>query len=290
MSELAEIFAPVFLCIVFGFLWRQSSRLFDMILVSTLIYKIAIPCLVIAVFSKVRPPTSLLVDAVVVMTGVYVLTAGFVLGTLRFFRGAFRSYLPLMTSPLVNAIGLPLSFLALGELGLAIALVFFVFSTFCTLIISAVLEPKQTRLFIFLGEPIFWAFIAGCFLIWLDFGMPSWAHDTMKLLGGMAFSLLLIYAGYSLGKFHLTWSAGEITLSIYRLLVGLLIGIIIVEVFRLTGVVRAAAVLYCGLPVGLSHHLFRNTFKEELKEPTSVPLISTIVSAVSLPLLVVYFV
>ena len=289
MSELAEIFTPVFLCIVFGLLWRQSSRLFDFTLVSTLVYKIAIPCLVIAVFSKLRPPTSLLVDAVIATTGACVVTAGFVLATLRFFRRSFQSYLPLMTSPLVNAIGLPLSFLALGELGLALALVFFSVSTFWTLIIAAVLTPKGRRLVVFLGEPIIWAFIAGCFLVWLDFSLPGWVQGSTKLLGGMAFALLLISAGYSLGKFNLTWSAGEITLSICRLAVGLFIGILIAEIFGLTGVVRAIVILHCGLPVGLSHYLFANTFREELEEPTSVPLISTIISAVSLPLLFVYF-
>ena len=54
IAELAAIVLPVFLCAAIGLVWIRTGRDFDSDLVSTLVYKISVPCLIIATFSKVR--------------------------------------------------------------------------------------------------------------------------------------------------------------------------------------------------------------------------------------------
>ncbi len=65
ISELSAIILPIFICAGIGLFWLRIGQPFDSGLVSTLVFKISVPCLIIAIFAKVH----LTPDAVAAVAG-----------------------------------------------------------------------------------------------------------------------------------------------------------------------------------------------------------------------------
>ena len=53
-GELSAIVLPIFIAAGIGLVWSRMRWPFDSNLVSTLVYKIAVPCLIIAIFAAAR--------------------------------------------------------------------------------------------------------------------------------------------------------------------------------------------------------------------------------------------
>jgi predicted permease len=287
-SELSAIILPVFICAGIGLLWSRTGQKFDSDLVSTLVYKIAVPCLIIAIFAKVR----LTPDAVAAVAGaavvIYLLTAAVAALVLRLVRLPLPSYLPSLIFPMVGSMGLPMCLFAFGEDGLALALVFFTLGAIGTFTIGAAIAAGRVSWWKLIGEPAIWAALLAVGLLWFDLKLPKWINDTTGLLGGMAIPLQLIALGCSLAQFRVTSLPRGVSLSLLRLALGYGAGFGIAELFDLDGLVRAVVILQSGMPVAVSNYLFAVVYKREPAEVAGMVLISTGISFVTLPLLLMY--
>ncbi|MBK20370.1 MAG: hypothetical protein CMM52_16180 [Rhodospirillaceae bacterium] len=288
VAELAAIVLPVFFCAGLGLLWTRSGRPFDSELVSTLVYKIAVPCLIIATFSKVRLDLSAISEIALAAISVFLVTAAIAAVVLRIFRLSFPSYLPSMIFPLVGSMGLPVCLFAFGEKGLALALVYFTLGAVGTFTIGAAIASGRADLNKLVREPALWAALIALAMIYFDISLPKWAHDSTMLLGGMAFPLQLIALGCSLGRFQVSSLPRGIGLGLFRLAIGFAVGLGVAEFFALEGLARAIVILQSSMPVAVSNYLFAVIYKREPEEVASMILLSTAISVVTLPLLLLY--
>ena len=288
LSELAAIILPVFLCAGIGVAWSRMETPFDSDLVSILVYKIAVPCLIITTFAK----ASLSPEAVTSVAGaaavIYLATAAIAAAILRLTNLSYASYLPSMIFPMVGSIGLPVSLFAFGEEGLALALVFFTLGAIGTFTIGAAIAAGRASLTKLVTEPAIWAAIIAVVLLWSGIKLPKWVTDTTGLLGGMAIPLQLIALGCSLGQFRVTSLPRGLSLSLLRLGMGFAVGWGIAEWFALDGLVRAVVILQSAMPVAVSNYLFAVIYKREPTEVAGMVLLSTAISFGTLPLLLLY--
>jgi len=118
--------------------------------------------------------------------------------------------------------------------------------------------------------------------------LPTWVVDTTGLLGGMAIPLQLIALGSSLAQFRVTSLPRGVSLSLLRLALGYGAGFGIAELFDLEGLVRAVVILQSAMPVAVSNYLFAAVYKREPAEIACMVLISTGITFVTLPLLLIY--
>ncbi|MDA0652144.1 MAG: AEC family transporter [Proteobacteria bacterium] len=288
ISELSAIVLPIFICAGIGLLWPRTGQKFDSDLVSTLVYKISVPCLIIAIFAKV----SLTPDAVAAVAGaalvIYLVTAAVAALVLRLVRLPMPSYLPSLMFPMVGSMGLPICLFAFGEDGLALALVFFTLGAIGTFTIGAAIAAGRVSYAKLISEPAIWAAVIAIGLLWLDLTPPKWILDTTSLLGGMAIPLQLIALGSSLAQFRVSSLPRGVSLSFLRLALGYGAGFGIAELFDLEGVVRAVVILQSAMPVAVSNYLFAVVYKREPAEVAGMILISTGITFVTLPLLLIY--
>lgn len=288
ISELSAIILPVFVCAGMGIFWSRTGQPFDSELVSILVYKISVPCLIIAIFAKVR----LTPDAVTAVAGaalvIYLATAAAAALILRLARLPMPSYLPSLMFPMVGSMGLPICLFAFGEDGLALALVFFTLGAIGTFTIGAAIAAGRVSYAKLVGEPAIWAALIAIGLMWFDLTLPKWIVDTTGLLGGMAIPLQLIALGSSLAQFRVTSLPRGVSLSLLRLALGYGAGFGIAELFDLEGLVRAVVILQSAMPVAVSNYLFAVVYKREPAEVAGMVLISTGISFVTLPLLLIY--
>ena len=145
-AELAAIVLPVFFCAGIGLFWTRTGHKFDSDLVTTLVFKIAVPCLIIATFSKIKLEFSVIAEIALAATVIYLVTALIAAIVLRLFRLPFPAYLPSMIFPLVGSMGLPVSLFAFGEKGLALALVFFTLGAVGTFTVGAAIASGRLSL------------------------------------------------------------------------------------------------------------------------------------------------
>ena len=236
-GALSAIVLPIFITAGIGLVWSRMRWPFDSNLVSILVYKIAVPCLIIAIFAKSRLTPEAIASVAGAAVVIYLATAAIAAGVLRFARLPLPSYLPSIMFPMVGSIGLPVCLFALGEDGLALALVFFTLGAIGTFTIGAAIAAGRVSLAKLFGEPAIWAAAAAITLLLLDVTLPKWIVDTTGLLGGIAIPLQLIALGCSLGQFRVTSLPRGVLLSLLRLGLGFGVGFVIAEAFA------------CSLPV-----------------------------------------
>ena len=288
IGELLAIILPIFLCAGIGLMWSKIGPPFDSDLISTLVYKISVPCLIIAIFAKV----TLTREAVAAVAGaalvIYLLTALVAVFLLKVARLQLPTYLPSLIFPMVGSIGLPVCLFAFGEAGLALALVFFTLGAIGTFTIGASIAAGTISYVKLIREPAVWAALISVTLLWIDLDLPKWIVDTTGLLGGKAIPLQLIALGSSLAQFRITSLPRGISLSLLRLGLGYGAGFLIAEILALEGLVRAVVILQSAMPVAVSNYLFASVYKREPTEIAGMVLISTGISFVTLPLLLIY--
>ena len=104
----------------------------------------------------------------------------------------------------------------------------------------------------------------------------------------MAIPLQLFALGSSLAQFKIASLPRGISLSLLRLALGYAAGFCIAELFDLEGLVRVVVILQSAMPVAISNYLFAAVYKREPAEVAGMVLISTSITFVTLPLLLVY--
>ena len=287
-AQLSAIICPIFICAAIGFFLRRTGQGLDPDLVTTLVYKISVPCLIIATFSKV-----VVIPQAVASLGlasIFLLTLNGILGALllRIFRLPIPSYLPAMTFSLVGSMGLPVCLFAYGEEGLAHGLVAFTITSIGTFTAGAALAAGRVSVDQLLKEPAIWAALVAIIMIWTGWKLPVWMSNTTWLLGGIAIPLQLISLGASLAQFEIGSLGRALGLTIVKLGLGFGLGVSLAELLGLSGIPRAVLILQATMPVAVSNYMFAVIYKREPTEVAGMVIVSTALTAILLPLILAW--
>lgn len=290
LVELLSIVLPVFICAGIGLVWTLRAMPFDSELVSRLVYKIGVPCLVIATFARVKLDPQAVIDVTFAMVLAYLCFAAIGTAVLRAARLSLPAYLPSMIFPLVGSMGLPVSLFAFGQEGLALALVYFTLGSIGTFTVGAAIAAGRISLAELVREPVIYAAILAVGLMLLDLRLPKWVLDTTGLLGGITIPLQLIALGCSLGRFRLASLGRSTALACLRLGMGVAVGFAVSAALGLEGLTRAVVVLQSAMPVAVSNYLFALIHKRAPEEVASMVLISTALAFFGLPVLLAFLI
>ena len=285
ISQLSGIVLPVFICIAFGVLWAKIRTPFDASLITSLVYSIGVPCLILATFHKVTlSPAAMMEIALATLTcyASFTLLASFVIRTLRLETGC---YLPALMFPLTGSLGLPVSYFAFGDEGLALAIVYFTFGTIGSFTIGAAIAEGKFSLAGIVRIPVVYAVVIAVSMQLTGLRLPAWIFNTVDLLGGIVIPAQLVALGYSLLQLRVGGIARSASLGVFRLAMGMAVGFAIAELFSLDGAARAIVIIQSAMPVAVSSYLFAEKFNRRPEEVAGMVIISTAVSFVTLPFL-----
>lgn len=285
VAELSSVVAPVFLCAAIGVVWAWLKYPFNNELVTSLVYNIGAPSLILATFAKVELSPASLAELAGASLAAFVSFAVIGLAVLKSARLAAASYLPSLIFPLSGSMGLPVCLFAFGEEGLAYALVYFVLGIIGTFTIGATLAAGRFSIGTILRTPAIYAVVLAVALEASGTELPRWALNTTDLLGRIVIPTQLIALGVSLARLRVTSFRRSAALALLRLGMGVVVGVAVAELFDLTGVARAVIILQSAMPVAVSNYLFAQLYKREPEEVAGMVLISTTISFATLPLL-----
>lgn len=285
VAELASIVAPVFICAAIGFLWAKRGLPFDNAVITSLVYNVGGPCLILATFAKVELSAAALAEIAAASLAAYLGFAAVGFAVLRAARLRLASYLPAVIFPLTGSMGLPVCLFALGNEGLAFALVFFAFGAIGTFTIGATIAAGSVSFGRIARSPVFYAVVLAVGLEIARIDLPRWAFNTADLLGGIVIPAQLVALGLALSRLRVTSLGRSVALAMLRLATGAAVGWAVAEAFSLGPVASAVVILQSAMPVAVSSYLFAQMYNREPEEVAGMVLVSTILSFATLPLL-----
>lgn len=288
IGQLAGILLPVFALAMVGFFWRRLGVPFEREFVTRLIMNVAGPCLIVDSLSQLSIP---LADFVGMLMSAAAMFAATVLGAwavLRLARLPVRSYLPSLAIGNTGNMGLPLCLFAFGQQGLGIAVAVYVTYSVGQFTLTPMLQSGASPLRTLATTPIVYGAVAGLLLLFGHVQLPGWVASSVRLLGQLMIPLMLLALGHTLGglrtkhlSFATFWGAARIALGF-----GVALGIS--ALFHLHGISRGVLLLQGAMPAAVFNYLFAARYDRTPDEVAGIVLMSTLISALLLPLIVAY--
>lgn len=285
ISQLSGIVVPVFVCVGFGVIWAKVGTPFDTGLITSLVYNIGVPCLILATFQKVDLSPAAMAEVALATLACY---ASFTLAAFLLIRAMhleLASYLPALMFPLTGSMGLPVSYFAFGDEGLALAIVYFTFGTIGSFTIGAAIAEGKASFRGLLRIPVLYAVAIALVMQLTGVRLPEWIFNTANLLGGMVIPAQLVALGFSLLALKTGGIARSVFLGVFRLAMGVAVGFAIAGLFDLGGAARAIVIIQSAMPVAVSSYLFAVKFNRKSEEVAGMVVASTALSFVTLPFL-----
>jgi predicted permease len=288
IAEVAAVLAPVFVMAAIGYAWRLTGVPFDMPFVTHIIMYVAGPCLVFSSLSQLSLPLGQfwgMVGAMLVVT----LTVACVSAVLIKILGLpQRSFLPALTLGNTGNLGLPLCLFAFGEEGLGLAVAIYVTNSLTQFTFVPLLHTRVSIVRTVLGTPMLWGAVAGLGVLLADVHLPTWFATTVGSIGDLLIPLMLMALGNTVGGLKAHNLPRAFGLGAARLVIAFVAAVGVSYALGLSGVAQGVLVLHGAMPAAVFSYLFAARYDRDADDIAGIVLISTLLGAVTLPLLVSY--
>jgi len=284
-AQIATVITPLFVCAGIGFFWHRWGPPFDTRGVTSLSLTLGMPCLIFSTLTRLEVSPELFGEMALVfgVALLALLAIGYVV--VRAFRLPLSSYLPVFTASNTGNMGLPLCLFAFGENGLALAICIFVISSLFSFTVGWSVYAGRLGLDVLYNNPLIYAVAASLVCVYAGIEPPRWVANTTRILSGLAIPLMIISLGVSIAKLRFDAATRTILVSVAKLCAGFGVGLGVAEAFGLTGAARGVLIIECTMPVAVHNYIFAQRFARRPEETASMIMLSTIISLVTLPLL-----
>jgi len=288
IAEVAAVLAPVFVMAALGYGWRLTGAPFDLPFVTRVIMYVAGPCLVFTSLSQLTLPLSefwSMVGAIIVVT----LTVAAVSAVLIKLLGlSQRSFLPALTLGNTGNLGLPLCLFAFGEEGLGLAVAIYVTNSLLQFTFVPLLNSRVSVVRTLLTTPMLYGAVAGLAVEIGDVAVPMWLANTLGSIGDLLIPLMLMALGNTVGGLTAHNMRRAFGLGAARLIISFVVAVGVSFALGLSGVAQGVLVLQGAMPAAVFSYLFAARYERDADDIAGIVLVSTLLGALTLPLLVSY--
>ncbi len=288
ISEVLTVIAPVFIIAGLGYFWVKRELPFDNATISSLVMYVGSPCLIYSALTSNAAETAALGKMGISAFIVILMSLIFSWVFLKIAGWKLTTYLPALIHPNCGNMGLPLVLLAFGQEGLALGMAYFFVNSISQYTLGMAISSGQFDIRQLMKQPIIWAVIFVLTVILGDFQMPKWFNSTTSILAGLTIPAMLIMLGTSLAHLNVASLKETLTISFLRILLGLGLGLLVIEMLSLSGIMAGIVLLQSAMPSAVFNYIFADRFNRESDKVAAVILQSTLISALSLPLLVAW--
>jgi malate permease and related proteins len=288
IATLAPVVAPVFLIAAGGYAWARAGQPFDHALVTRLIAAIGAPALVFATMANMALPLGAAAQMASATAICLLATAAAAAAILRLSNMPMRVYLPSLTFPNIGNAGLPVCLFAFGQEGMTLAMVFFAVTSVGQFSLGPAIAAGKLDLGKLLRVPLLHAVAAAVAVKAIGWTVPLWAMNTLNLLSGLTIPLMLLSLGVALGELKAANLSRAVAMSALRLALGAALGFATAAAFGLDGAARGVVVIESAMPAAVFNYLFARMYDNRPDEVAGVILVSTVMSAVTLPVILTW--
>ncbi len=288
IAELSGILLPVFCVAAVGYGWRRLGFPFEREFVTRVIMNVAGPCLIVDSLSDLDVPLAEFGDMVVGSVVAFGATVAAAWAALKAAGLSIRSYLPVLSIGNTGNMGLPLALFAFGEEGLAFAVAVYVTNSVGQFTLTPMLQSGERPLRTLATTPVVYGALVGALILVTGIRLPGWIATTIGLLGDLMIPLMLLALGNTLGGLkasRLPWATGW---GAARIALGFAIAFGACELLGIDGTARGVLVLLGAMPAAIFNYLFAARYGRVPDEIAGIVLMSTLVSALTLPFLMAW--
>jgi hypothetical protein len=171
-------------------------------------------------------------------------------------------------------------------LGLAVAV--FVTNSVGQFTMTPLLQSRTSPWRTLATTPVIYGAVIGAAVLVSGATLPAWIDTTIGLLGDLMIPLMLLALGNTLGGLRAQRLPFAVGMGTARLVLGFAVALGIAELFGLEGVARGVLILQGAMPAAIFNYLFAARYDRHPDDIAGIVLMSTLVSALTLPLLVGY--
>lgn len=287
----AQIFAtiaPIFLCAAIGYGWARSKIPYEKEFLSRLVLNVGVPALIISTLARVAlPPTELLhiLAAAALMLGATLLVAWLIC---RACGLSVRTFLGPLSFPNTLNMGLPVSFFAFGDEGMAVSLGIYLVVSLAHFSLGVALVSGERSLTRVLKSPVILSGLVAASLVLTGTHLPLWLDRSLTLLGNLVIPVMLITLGVSLSQLRLGDTARSIALGALRLVLGFTVGYLVAGLLELQGAARGVLIVQSTMPAAVFNYILAFNYQREPEAVAGIVVSSTLMSLLTLPLLLWY--
>ena len=286
LAALAEVVVPVFAVIGIGFGWERLGRAFEQKMVTDLVVLVGTPCLMFNSITGMALPSEqmgIIALAAVLCPALTALAAG---GIIRTFHLKTRVYLPALTFPNVGNMGLPVCLFAFGQSGLAVAMVYFIVTNMLQFTFGPAIASGKADVGAALRSPIVISCFVSLAVRYSCLPIPPWLTNGVTLVGGMVIPLMLLSLGVALARFRVDRLGKTLIFAVLRITLGISAGWTVAAALGLDKAMAGAVIVESSMPVAVFNFLYAELYDTDPQEVAGMVLLSTFLSAISLPVLV----
>jgi predicted permease len=271
MPNVLNIVLPTFIVVLIGYILGKTTRINMSSIVDVVLY-VGLPALA---FVSMLSRDIVLLDASKVWASVMLITFGcgivawIVFNVLRQKHSGL--YIPISMMNTVN-IPFPIIFLAYGPEGLFAATLFYIpnvlFLYSLGVFVASKKHWRESVREVFRIPPV-----------------PQLIIKPLDFISMMTIPLVLLVLGHSLSRAKISSVPTTLLASFLRMGIGLLFGLLAVNLFNLTGVLRSVVILDSAMPAAVISSILTKKYENEANLVSSVVFTTTVVSLVTIPLL-----
>ncbi|MCQ9618072.1 AEC family transporter [Paenalcaligenes niemegkensis] len=285
VSALATV-APLVMCGGVGFIWGKKRLSFDAHFISNLVTLAGVPALIFHTLYSTEIENSALLEIGLVSTLALFLSLGLSALALKYLKFERRPNLQIVSFPNSGNLGLPLSALAFGEIGLSVAIVFFAICTFLhnTVGLRTISDSRDGShgKILVMGSAI--AAIAARLG---GISLPNWLLDGLELIGSVTVPLMLLSLGVTLASISTKGLRAGSVIAGLRLSVGFISAVVICWLLGTPTALAPIIVLQMTMPCAVIGYVYVAKFAPENGQvAASAVLVSTLVFLATSPLLI----
>ncbi|MEG3618407.1 AEC family transporter [Magnetovibrio sp. PR-2] len=284
-ETLIAIVAPVLISAAIGYAWAHYGKPYNTEMVTHLVTVVGVPCLVFTTLVHVE----IELDALAQMAGATFAALGIMAGVgygfLKLKGWSVQAFLPALIFPNTGNMGLPLSLLAFGETGMALAVAYFTVCIIFQFTVGVAVSTGTMSLVSLLRVPTLYAIIMALSFKVSNTAVPDWAANTIEILSGFTIPLMLITLGISLQQLKVREMGKSLTVALMRMAMGFGVALFIAEVMGFEGAMKGILILQSTLPVAVFNYLFAARYDTEPGAVAGSVVLSTVISFATLPLL-----
>lgn len=283
MAEVFEVITPIFLITLIGYFFGRSKVELHSATLSTTVIMVAMPSLVFSSLTSLDMTLGQLFGVLGAAALCMLLSFALSYLVVRVLGFSVRTFLPSLLFPNSGNMGLPLVFIAFGDVGLSLAVAYFVLVSLTQHTLGMAIASGKYSVGSMLRQPLIYAVIAVLGVMVTKVTVPDIVATTTDLLGGMMIPAMLILLGNSLAKLKVSDFGPAFAIAIGRLAIGAAAAIATICLLGLTGMLAGVVFLLSTMPAAVVTYVYAERFQRDPEKIAGAVVLSTLFTFAALP-------
>ncbi|MBL4751573.1 MAG: AEC family transporter [Amylibacter sp.] len=285
-----QIVAPVFLLALIGFVWVKRGYEYRVAFVTQLAMTLSVPCLIFVALMKADIDREVMTVTFLAACAAYLAVTAVFTVVVKVMGLNVRTYLAPLIFGNTGNLGLPLALFAFGEVGLSYAIIIFAVMAIYSFSFGIWLVSGGGSLMKIIKEPLVAATLLGALFLYQGWETPVWLTNTLELIGQMAIPLMLITLGVALARLKADSFGRAFGLALFKAVVCASLAWIVGMYFELNPIALAVLVMQVSTPVAVTSYLLAEKYGAEANEVAGLVVVSTLLSVITIPITLAFFV